>query len=276
MTHIKSIILACAALLALASCDNNYPIPPYVEPQFTLAAGERVISIDTLKSLHTLGSTPRYIGEDFVVNGVVVGDDESGNIYKSIYLQDATGGINLAIDNVNMYNTMPVGQQVYVRLKGLFVGDYNNGYQLGDTVTDSQYGLEMARYDWANEYVDSTRHFFPVGKPDAANVPAPRLITSADEITTDMYCTLVTLDNVSIPEAAGGALVTWATTEQTVNRTVEFADGSNLIVRTSGYCNFYADPIPAGSGSLTGILAVFGSTRQLYLRSRADINLRDE
>lgn len=156
MTHIKSIILACAALLALASCDNNYPIPPYVEPQFTLAAGERVISIDTLKSLHTLGSTPRYIGEDFVVNGVVVGDDESGNIYKSIYLQDATGGINLAIDNVNMYNTMPVGQQVYVRLKGLFVGDYNNGYQLGDTVTDSQYGLEMARYDWANEYVDST------------------------------------------------------------------------------------------------------------------------
>lgn len=276
MKYIKSIISALALVALFSSCDNNYPIPPYEEPRFTLAEGESIISIEELKSYHTPGNTPHYIGEDYVVSGVVVGDDESGNIYKSIYVQDSTGGINFAIDHVNMYNMMPVGQRVFVRLKGLFVGDYNNGYQVGDTVTDPQYGLEMARYNWVHELVDSTRHFFFHGKPDSANVPAPRIIRSANEITTDMYCTLVTLEGVHMPEAAGGAFITWATSEQTVNRTVEFADGSNLIVRTSGYCNFYADPIPAGEGSLTGILALFGSTKQLYLRSKADIALRDE
>ena len=275
MKKIKSILLAFAAMAALVSCEN-YPIPTYEIPEFNLEEGEEIITIEALKSLHSLGSTPHFIGEDFVIKGIIVGDDESGNIYKSIYIQDETGGVNLAIDHVNLYNSMPVGQRVYVRLNGLFIGDYNKGYQLGDTVTDARYGLEMARYDWAHEYADSTRHFFLDGKPAKENVPAPRIINSANEITDNLYCTLVTLNNVSIAEAANGQFATWATTETTVNRTATFPDGSSIIIRTSGYCNFYADPIPSGKGTLTGILALYGTTKQLYLRTRDDVGLRDE
>lgn len=274
MNLVKYIISIMVVATIFVSCEHKYPIPPYVEPHFQLAEGEEIITIEKLKSLHTLGSTPHAIDKDYVATGVVVGDDESGNIYKSIYIQDETGGINFAIDHVNMYNIMPVGQRVYVRLKGLFVGDYNNGYQVGDTVTDSRYGLEMARYNWTHELVDSTRHFFFEGMPSVDNVPQPRLINSANEVTTDMYCTLVTLQGVSFPESVEG--LTWAEKEQTVNRTAKFPDGSTIVVRTSGYCNFYADPIPSGTGSVSGILAVFGSTKQLYIRSREDIGFRDE
>jgi hypothetical protein len=274
----KKILYSALVAIVMIACQK-YPEPEYIEPRYELKDHQTLISIEELKARHTLGGTPTAIMGDTVIRGIVVADDESGNIYKSIYIQDETGGVNLAIDQVNMYNIMPVGQEVYVEMKGLFIGDYNNGYQVGDTVTDPQYGLEMARYNWANEeYRDSLgnysrKHIYPNGTPDLSKVPAPKVIESSNAITSDMYCSLVTLKNIRFtdPKVATG-LLPWSTKEQTVNRTAEFADGSTIVVRTSGYCNFYADFIPTGVGNITGILSIFGSTKQFYIRDREDIH----
>lgn len=274
----KKILYSALVAIVMIACQK-YPEPEYIEPRYELKDHQTLISIEELKARHTLGGTPTAIMGDTVIRGIVVADDESGNIYKSIYIQDETGGVNLAIDQVNMYNIMPVGQEVYVEMKGLFIGDYNNGYQVGDTVTDPQYGLEMARYNWANEeYRDSLgnysrKHIYPNGTPDLSKVPAPKVIESSNAITSDMYCSLVTLKNIRFtdPKVVTG-LLPWSTKEQTVNRTAEFADGSTIVVRTSGYCNFYADFIPTGVGSITGILSIFGSTKQFYIRDREDIH----
>ncbi len=274
----KKILYSALVAIVMVACQK-YPEPEYLVPTYELKEHQTLISIEELKARHTLGGTPTAIMGDTVIRGIVVADDESGNIYKSIYIQDETGGVNLAIDQVNMYNIMPVGQEVYVEMKGLFIGDYNNGYQVGDTVTDPKYGLEMARYNWANEeYRDAEgnytrKHIYPNGKPDLSKVPAPKVIESSNAITSDMYCSLVTLKNIRFtdPKVATG-LLPWSTKEQTVNRTAEFADGSTIVVRTSGYCNFYADFIPTGVGSITGILSIFGSTKQFYIRDREDIH----
>jgi hypothetical protein len=274
----KKILYSALVAIVMIACQK-YPEPEYIEPRYELKDHQTLISIEELKARHTLGGTPTAIMGDTVIRGIVVADDESGNIYKSIYIQDETGGVNLAIDQVNMYNIMPVGQEVYIEMKGLFIGDYNNGYQIGDTVTDPKYGLEMARYNWANEeYRDAEgnytrKHIYPNGTPDLSKVPAPKVIESSNAITSDMYCSLVTLKNIRFtdPKVATG-LLPWSTKEQTVNRTAEFADGSTIVVRTSGYCNFYADFIPTGVGSITGILSIFGSTKQFYIRDREDIH----
>ncbi len=274
----KKILYSALVAVVMIACQK-YPEPEFVVPSYELKDYQTLITIEELKSRHTLGGTPTAVNDSVVIRGIVVADDESGNIYKSIYIQDETGGINLAIDQVNMYTIMPVGQEVYVDMKGLFVGDYNNGYQVGDTVTDPKYGLEMARYNWSNElYRDaegnySRKHIYPNGRPDLSKVPVPRVIESANAITSDMYCSLVTLKNIRFtdPKVATG-LLPWSTKEQTVNRTAQFDDGSTIVVRTSGYCNFYADYIPTGVGSITGILSIFGSTKQFYIRDRNDIH----
>ena len=274
----KKILYSVVVAIVMIACQK-YPEPEYVVPTYELKEYQTLISIEDLKARHTLGGTPTAVSDDVVIRGIVVADDESGNIYKSIYIQDETGGVNLAIDQVNMYNIMPVGQEVFVEMKGLFIGDYNNGYQVGDTVTDPQYGLEMARYNWANElYRDSLgnyscKHIYTNGKPDKSKVPAPIVIESSNAITSDMYCSLVTLKNIRFtdPKVETG-LLPWSIKEQTINRTAEFADGSTIVVRTSGYSNFYADFIPTGVGSITGILSIFGSTKQFYIRDRNDIH----
>lgn len=274
MKHIHYIIYIAILLVAIAC--NNYPIPEPKEPQFELQEGDELISIEELKMRHTVGNPPTFIADNVYIKGIVTGDDESGNIYKSIFIQDETGGLNLSIDQVNLYNIMPRGQEVYIRLQGMFIGDYRNMYQLGDTVTDNYYGLEMSRYNWNKEYMtdslgNSLKHFYCNGWPDLSKLPAPIVITSSDEITSDMYGMLVTLKDITFKNAFTGVL-TWSTAEQNTNREATFLkDESTIMVRTSGYCNFYADYIPIGVGEITGILSLFNTSQQFYLRDRNDI-----
>ncbi|MDE5982961.1 MAG: hypothetical protein K2G92_07615, partial [Duncaniella sp.] len=53
------------------------------------------------------------------------------------------------------------------------------------------------------------------------------------------------------------------------NRTLILADGNSIIVRTSGYSNFWGDVLPAGDGDVVGILSYFGTSGwQLLLNGR--------
>jgi hypothetical protein len=212
---------------------------------------------------------PYQVTEKYLMRGIVTADDESGNIYKSIYIQDETAGICLSLDQVNIYTYMPRGQEVIIEMQGMWLGKYLGAYQVGDSTTHFQYGYQMGRYDWTKELVK--KHFYTNGYPDLTKVPAPKEIESAGEILSTDYGMLVKLKNVTFPDAEGGKLKSWSTSEQTENRKVVFADGSQIIVRTSGYSNFYADYIPEGVGTITGIVSVYNGTVQLYLRDRNDV-----
>ena len=57
---------------------------------------------------------PYTIGEEKVMKAVITANDESGNIFKKIYLQDETGAIEMEVDQNSVYNYYPVGQTVYI------------------------------------------------------------------------------------------------------------------------------------------------------------------
>ena len=53
------------------------------------------------------------ITEDEVIHGWVVSSDESGNIYKSLYIMDESGaGIAIFINKTNLYQDYPIGQEI--------------------------------------------------------------------------------------------------------------------------------------------------------------------
>ena len=87
-------------------------------------------SIRDLKALHeTSGGFDRITG-DIVIGGVVTMDDRTGNYYKTIVIQDSTGGIEVKFSNGYLYNRYPVGRKIYIRCQGLVLSDYNNLVQL--------------------------------------------------------------------------------------------------------------------------------------------------
>ena len=57
--------------------------------------------------------------------------DESGNIYKALYIQDETGGLTISINQSGLNSSYRYGQEVVIPMKDLFVGKYNGQQQLG-------------------------------------------------------------------------------------------------------------------------------------------------
>lgn len=132
MNKIFYTLTAISASLLIASCEEW-------EPVFTGDYGKAdvykpetltpTMSILELKSLYE--KSPVYIDKDIIIGGQVVSEDKSGNIYKSLYIQDATSGIELKLGKSGLYNDYKLGQWIYVKCSGLTLGAYSGMLQLG-------------------------------------------------------------------------------------------------------------------------------------------------
>lgn len=251
---VKITLLFFSLLIALSSCmEEKFDVPTLVEPKFEGAATH---TIKQLKALCT--SALVEVTDSVIITGIVVGNDESGNIYKGLHIQDATGGIEIKLDKTSLYNTYKVGQRVFVKCKGMYLGTYGGVVQLGDT-----YNNAIGRM--AEIKINS--HLYLDGFPAATSVPAAREISSATALNDSMLNTLVVLKNVSFAEAG----LVYAESQQTTQRTVTFADGTSLIAYNSGYADFQADLMPAGKGNITCVLSKYNSTWQILIRKKTDV-----
>ena len=212
------------------------------------------------------------ITEDEVIHGWVVSSDQSGNIYKTLYIMDESGaGLTISINQNNLYLNYPIGQEIILPLKGYWVGKYNGQQQLGYPSWYSSGNV------WEMNYLPSEIWQQMVnlnGDPDPSKVsPTPiRLedIEGDDAETMLKYQgMLVSIKDVSFVEANG--VETFSEPNASTNRTLVDAQGHKLIVRNSSYSDFANDILPRGEVDVVGVLSCYGTTWQLYLRDRNDV-----
>ncbi len=136
MTHIYSRLIVVVGMLALlTSCQYNKIDPPQEPKQRPL--WERTMTIQELKALYQ--SKPVRVVPDAVIVGQVISDDSEGNIYKSIYLQDETGGIEFKAGLVNSNLLYKRGSKIAIRCHGLTLGKYGGVVTLGKSSTEPKY-----------------------------------------------------------------------------------------------------------------------------------------
>ena len=161
----KKYLFAIAALAALVSCQS---LKEEWQPVMTFGENEpSEMKIWTEADLSQYGFTGIFtsikemklqynkktsseksktsghtITENIWIKGQVVSDDKTGNLYREIYLQDATGGIDLKLGKSSLYSDYKLGQWVYVKCTDLCIGSYNDMPQLGlepDNTTTNEY-----------------------------------------------------------------------------------------------------------------------------------------
>ena len=161
----KKIILSAALLLTLVCCeefqpvftgsyDNPDPAKVWTEAEVTQRYGE-IITIAALASRYDVGKSWN-MNEDFVISGIVSTTDQPGNFYKSFYIQDETGGMEIKAGKNGLYNDFLPGQRVYVICNGLTLGMY--GYKSGYGMGMVQIGGSRNIYDdgsYADDYETS-------------------------------------------------------------------------------------------------------------------------
>lgn len=256
----KFSLLLLASSFAFTACERDYDAPPLAEPEYTGPAANLTIAELREQCAAATEDAPIIITQEQVIKAIVTANDESGNIFKKIYLQDETGAIEMEVDQNSVYNYYPVGQTVYVDLNRLSISVYGDEQQLG----------HPDGYLYRTPWEDFQTHVQKDGwaKPEEV---VPIVIDDISTVNTnvDQYkFRLVQFTNVSFEN---GGKNPFAPEENYGEENIVDSHGNTLMVRTSSYANFASDILPEGRGNVTGILGRFRGTWQLTLRTIDDV-----
>ena len=234
------IIGALAAVTSLTACKKEYDTPPLTYPDT-----DGIITIDSLRQLQQSQGTVSF-DDNTSVYGIITMDENDGNIYKNVYMQDHTGAINVRLlSGGGLYK----GDSVRIALDGCYLNQFNGVLQLDSVDADVN-----------------------VVKQSVANVFAPE-ITTIDQLTTAKESQLIQLNDVQFVQWELNN--TYADKPNLESRDILLEDqnGNTVVVRTSGYSSFADQQIAQGSGSIVLIAAVYNGAMQLLIRSYAEVNM---
>jgi len=257
--------------ILFAACFKKDDIPPL---KFN---GEANMTIADFQKLRVLSaSSPTLIDTAAIISGIVTSTDKFGSCYKEIFIQDETGGISIRINNTSYNMKYRIGQRVFVKAQGLYLGNYISGARFGF--------YQLGLYGNANgglEYISQQRenqHIFRDGHPGPQ--PAPKIVTSVADVNKGIggdFHTLVKLVNCYFTQAGAGAKYyeDRFVLGGAANQPIRFNSGgtSEIVARISSpaYCSFANEVMPEGTVTITGILTMFGNDIQLIIRSIEDV-----
>jgi hypothetical protein len=196
----KAMITILSAAILFSSCEEWEPVltTSYDDPDHyeestgdsqIVKEGQIVVNttIAQLAAMYT-NEKPFEITDDITIAGRVITTDKPGNFYKSLYIQDETGAIELKIGKTSLYNDYALGQKVYVKCgpqpgsKGLYLGSY--GYKSGSYGGNGmvQLGCEDPSGSYETSYIEDeyiiNKHIFR-GSPKDIQLQQPEVITES-------------------------------------------------------------------------------------------------
>ena len=255
MNTLKNLFYLILITISVSSCLRDYDAPPIAKPEYN---GNANLTIAQLKQRYanTPSDLPSLIDVDYVIKAYVTGNDETGNIYKQIYIQDETGAINVGVDQNSIYSMYKVGQEVFFNLHGLSVVNYGGELQIGYAGTNAN------RIPWE---VFTTK-FRLNGWPEEQN--ATPVTVKISDLKPEMVNMLVKLDKVYF---VNGGKNNFTSNNATTNETLKDGGGSSIDLRTSSFSTFAAELLPSGAGTIIGLLGRYNGSWQFTVRSMNDV-----
>ena len=251
------------SFLLISSCvKNDFDEPPVDGEDPNLVANATIADV---KGLHSLGGF-ETINEDWIIQGVVVADDESGNFYKTIVVEDETAGIHILINATGLYNEFTIGRKVFIKCTGLMLSDYNGLIQMGGSSyieDDGDERLAGIEEVLLNEFIF----------PGLRNQTVTPTVYTISELNENANSKLIQINDVEFRSTDRGVSFADGVNNITQNITLQDCSGSSIVVRTSGYCNFANDLTPTGNGTFIGVMSTFGETKQLVIRNPFDLEM---
>lgn len=238
----RSILIALALTAVMAGCKREYDEPPARD----LPLGQ-ILTIQELRDLYQ-GEAFTFTDE-YSVYGVVTGDEQNGNLYRNIYVQDGEAAINLRLQTPGgMYQ----GDSVRIYLPGTTLNIFSGMMQLDNVNVDDNIIKQ------------------------ATNVHVEPLLVTINEITPAIQGRLIRLENVEFAGNELGNTFADAVNQSNQNRDLIDCDENSILVRSSGFANFANQLLPEGSGSFVAIVGQFNTDMQLYIRNMNEVQLTGE
>ncbi len=283
MKKLKCLMMAAVCALFASCMGESYAEPtetgsaPYGNNELTET---NVISIAQLKSNYSNYIATDYrngisyakVTDDIKIKAIVTSSDIAGNFYQELALQDATGAIIVSVSQKGMYGSTPVGTEILVSLKDLYVGNYGKQAQIGVPTTNASGATSigrMSRITWDQHYkiISTGNKVEPTEFASGTNATTWNLDTDAGKLGIIRNVSFKSSNNSKVTDtfadADGGAgSVSWTLNEQ---------DGKKVIVYNSNFANFANSKIPTGKVDIVGIFKRFNNQWEIIIRSLDDI-----
>ena len=262
----KKYILMITIVVMLFSCVKNRefdaPEAECSDSDFTF------IAISELKNMYN-GETFQ-IQEDLVVEGYVISSDKEGNFFNTIYFQDESSnpsdGMQIELELRDSHLFFDVGQQIIIKLKGLYLGKSNDTYKIGGVFTS--FGNRSVGRLPKNVVFD---HVLVSCEPNNGIEPTLAVISGLNDA---MLNTLVVINSVEIKQEELGK--TFAIKEEETLRTLVDCMDNELVMLNSGYADFQSESLPDKMGTATGLLTKDNNQYQLIIRGVNDLLFEQE
>ncbi len=257
------VLVGIASFFLLAAClkQNAYAV------NIAEINSDTLLSIKNLRKLHIMNAT-EVMTHTYIIEGVIIANDEHDNFYKSIIIQDSTGGIVLQLDGVSLYQSYPVGALVRIRLQNLWLTDYRRMVQLSATVDTSSgslltTGIPIPLFD---KYITIIKN----------HVSLTPLEVSFKNLSDSLQARFIHVTGVEF--GATDTAQTYADKKNKLgmSRALKFCTSGTIYLRTSGYADFADIKTPTGNGEVRGIYSVYNYEKQLVIRDTSDILLKNK
>lgn len=270
-------IMSAFACVMLASCmGDSYDEPDLKQSPYGNNGinEENIITIAQLKEMYKTNILTSYsyaqVTEDLKIKGVVTGNDISGNIYNEVPIQDETGAIIIAVAQGGIYGYLPVGTEIIVSLKDLYVGNYGKQAEVGVPTTNSSgstYVGRMSRMLW-NDHFKITGVMKNV-EPELFADGATGAATTWN-IDTDGG-KLGVIKNVSIRNVTPESVYAEPSGKTSVSWYFNEFKGTSIMIYNSPYCDFASKVLPQGKCNITGIVKRYNNYWEIIIRDENDV-----
>ena len=234
-TFVHSLLLA---MLLFVACNEATSIDHEAEEVYGLH------SIAYLKSYATRDA--RRIEASLVVEGVVTSTDRLGEFERELIIEDESGGISIAIESAELYRRYPIGSRLQIYCNGLTLYNFGGRIELGD---------ERDAYLRNGIHIDHLERYIRLLTPTEGD-PAPT-IKSITTIAPSDVGRYVRLDRVHFVEQGLWCAEDADGKPVATEHPIQDESGAQFWVRTLPSCHYAKEPLPAGKGSLYGIIDYF-------------------
>lgn len=231
---------AIAAVSVMAACMASAACSTASSPGYGSSPSE--VSIAWLRSMSRDASTT--IRDDVSIRGRVTANDAYGEFFKSIVVEDTTGGIEILFDLYNLHRTFPLYAEVTLHCQGLALGRYGSMLFLGERptgeyVVDRIAAADTRRFTIRRAENDADMEFPTVTIPELEPRHIGRTVRT-EPLTAEggRWCDYD-------PETGAAA---------DTERTATDSTGNTLRILLDRRCEYAEETMPHGGFTLCGIV----------------------
>lgn len=280
-------LLIIVLSISISSCVQNddFTVPDGINTEenkgleHLLTSGATEISMADLKAKYiNNNNTPVLLETDIYIKGYVSSSDRAGNFFKELFLQNApenpTSGIKIIINQVETHNQYNMGREVYIKLKGLYIGEERVGngvITLGGTLQTNQFGTAVKRFTESQRI----QHLFRSATTEEL-VPVQLNFSQVNGSHVGIY---VEFKDVEFADNLVGKRFFDSAQDFDTLRLLQSCSGSigysNFVLETSSFASFKDILLPTGNGMISGIITKTfdGSALVIALNAISDINM---